>query len=396
MNYYTRLVFPVESLGGYGYGVYTIFADPPEEEVAGAATATEVSGGWVLENDGIKVQIDAASGAVHSLVDKAHGTELADAANPMTEIEFIVEEPRGGSAWELGKLGPASKPEIKEVRGTASGPYIARVEVDWRVSESEFTTTYEVRHEDPTLYMELNGFWVERGDAKKGIPSIKMAFPSTLAETKPCYEIPFGALERTEHNGIEVPALRWAAVTGQVDGGAAGLLLLNDAKHGHSLTDGVLRVTLLRSTYEPDPAPEIGLKTMSLAVRPYAGELDPAEATRKAIAFNNDLRVVGTDDHEGDLPMAMDGLSVSSGTAVVSGFKKADDDDAFVIRLIEYAGRDAEAELTLNETVFGKISRVETVDIMERPGGNGEASSEGNTVNVRVPAYGIISLKVWL
>jgi len=396
MNYYTRLVFPVEPLTGFGYGVYTIFADPPEEEVEGAATATEVSSGWVLQNDGIKVQIDSASGAVHSLIDKAHGTELANARTPMGQIEFVVEEPCGGSAWELGKLGPASKPEIKDVRGTASGPYIARVDVDWQVAESTFTTTYEVRHGDPTLYMELNGFWAERGDETKGIPSIKMAFASGLADPRPCYEIPFGALERAEHDGIEVPALRWAAVTGQADGGTAGLLLLNNAKHGHSLTDGVLRVTLLRSTYDPDPAPEIGLKTMALALRPYSGDLDPAEATRKAIAFNNDLRVVGTEDHAGDLPMAMDGLSVASGTAVVSGFKKADGQDAFVIRLIEYAGQDAQAELVFNETVFGKVKKVETVDLMERPGGCGAANSDGNTVNVQVPAHGIASVMVWL
>ncbi len=193
---------------------------------------------------------------------------------------------------------------------------------------------------------------------------------------------------------MEVPALRWAAISGQVDGNAAGLLLLNDAKHGHSVTDGVLRVTLLRSTYEPDPAPEVGLKTMALALRPFAGELDTADATRKAIAFNNELRVVGTEDHDGDLPMAMEGLSVSSGTAVVNGFKKADDEDAFVIRLIEYAGQDAEAELTFNEAVFGEISKVETVDIMERPGGKGEANASGNTVSVRVPAYGFTSVKI--
>jgi len=396
MNYYTRLVFPVEPLAGLGYGVYTIFAEPPEEEVTGAATATEVPDGWVLQNDGIKVQIDSGSGAVHSLVDKAHGTELADAANPMTGIEYIVEAPRGGSAWEIGELGQAAKPEIKELRGTASGPYIARVEVDWQVSESTFTTTYEVRHGDPTLYMELNGFWVERGDEKKGVPSIKMTFPSSLADSTPCYEIPFGALERAEHNGIEVPALRWAAVTGEGENGRAGLLLLNDAKHGHSLTDGVLRLTLLRSTYEPDPAPEVGLKTMALALRPYAGELDAAGASRAAIAFNNELRVVGTDDHEGDLPMSMDGLSVTAGTAVVSGFKKADDEDALVIRLIEYAGQDADVELVFNETVFGKVTKVETVDLMERPGGGGEARADGNTAQVQVPAYGIATVKVWL
>ena len=94
--------------------------------------------------------------------------------------------------------------------------------------------------------------------------------------------------------------------------------------------------------------------------------------------------------------MSMDGLSVTAGTAVVSGFKKADDEDALVIRLIEYAGQDADVELVFNETVFGKVTKVETVDLMERPGGGGEARADGNTAQVQVPAYGIATVKVWL
>ena len=83
MNYYTRLLFPVEPLSGFGYGMYTIFAEGPKEQVEGAVTATELAEcGWVMENDLLKVQVKSATGAVHSIVDKANGTELADAANP--------------------------------------------------------------------------------------------------------------------------------------------------------------------------------------------------------------------------------------------------------------------------------------------------------------------------
>ncbi len=157
---------------------------------------------FVLENEAIKVQINSDTGAVHSLIDKTTDTDLADPENPLGAIEFQIENPKGSNAWEIGKLGPASAPEIKEVRNSASGPYIARVEVDWQVSESGFTTTYEVRHGDPTLYIKLDGFWTERGDKEKGAPHLKMAFPSRLTEPTPCYEVPFGALEQpSSHRG---------------------------------------------------------------------------------------------------------------------------------------------------------------------------------------------------
>ncbi|MFQ6096557.1 MAG: glycoside hydrolase family 38 C-terminal domain-containing protein, partial [Armatimonadota bacterium] len=82
--------------------------------------------------------------------------------------------------------------------------------------------------------------------------------PLALDEPVARYEVPFGAVDRAEHNGMEVPALRWAQVRGRIGDARAGALLLNDCKNGHSLTDNVLRIGLIRGTYDPDPMPEIG------------------------------------------------------------------------------------------------------------------------------------------
>lgn len=73
------------------------------------------------------------------------------------------------------------------------------------------------------------------------------------------------------NNGEEVPALQWAQVTGKIGGKVAGCLVANDCKYEHSLQDSTLRVTLVRSSYDPDPLPEIGPQGVKLARMPIAG-----------------------------------------------------------------------------------------------------------------------------
>ena len=375
-----RIVFPIEPLGGAGYGMYTLLPEACEKPVRGAATISPIPGGgarnqsplnrgWILENDLVRVQVSARTGAVHSLVEKKSGLDLVDPEHPAGAMEFEWERYNASSAWTASDSGPATTPQVLSVRpcGGAAGPYVARVAVQWKFLDSEFTTHYELRRGDPNLYIDIDGIWRQWGSQAKGIPALSVAFPLTVENAVPRYEVPFGSLERTRHDGLDVPALRWARVSGTIGRSKAGCLLLNDCKHGHSLTANVLRLHLIRGTDVPDPMPEMGEHKMRLALRPFAGTLSPAEAGRAAAALVHPLRVVGTDVHEGALPTALDAVTVSGPGVAVSAVKKAEGADALVVRLIECNGRSAGATIHLDKTVFGAIKKAHLADLMERP-----------------------------
>jgi len=402
---YVRLAFPIEAVGAFGYGVHTLLTRPSDAELPGAVKLTRLctepanydplGSGWILENDLTRAHVGSHTGAVHSLLDKKSGMDVVDPADPIGALEFGIERPHGGTAWVHADWGRFQRPVIERTRTSASGPYIARVSVDWHINESKFTTTYEMRHGDPNLYISLEGLWLERGSEEKGVPSLKMTFPLNLKNPVPRYEIPFGSLERTRHNGLEVPAFRWAQVTGDLGDGKAGLLLMNDCKNGHSLTGNVLRLSLIRSTCDPDLIPEIGEHKIGLALRPYSGEMPAADATRAAQAFNHPLRVVGTDIHKGNLPKSMAPFSVGPKNVVVSAFKKAESDNALVVRLIETAGRRATARVKFDEACFGTVRSAVEADLMERPMKESSAKiMAGNVVKVTIPARGFATVLV--
>ena len=208
------------------------------------------------------------------------------------------------------------------LRRTLTGPYKASIEVDLRIHESTFTLTYELRAGDPKLYLHFKGVWFQRGTRETGIPTLRFAFPLALTEAKGRYEIPFGAVDRSLNRGEEVPALQWAQVTGQSDGKPAGCLLLNDSKYGHALDGSTLRLTLIRSSYDPDILPEIGQHEVHVALQPLAAEMPVAEAIHIGNEFNHALRVIGTDIHKGELPMNGQFVEVAPDTVILSAIKK--------------------------------------------------------------------------
>ena len=191
----------------------------------------------------------------------------------------------------------------------------------------------------------------------------------------------------------EVPALQWAQVTGALGEAKAGLLLVNDCKHGHSLDGSVLRLTLIRSSYDPDPLPEIGHHEAHLALRPFGGDLSLLEAIDRGNALNHPLKVVSTDWHEGTLPGTGQFLSVGPGSACLSGLKKAEDAEALVVRLYNPTRRKVAAKVGL--ALEGRaVTGAQTVDLMERPARGGQPKRTANTVSAELGANSLNSLVV--
>ena len=344
-----------------------------------------------LENDFLRMEIDPTTGGISRLIEKASGMAIVTDA-PL--LEYAVERPHGMTAWSIDNTGPTEYPQVTKMERTLTGPHKAALAVTATIHESELTVTYELRAGDPRLYLHIAGTWFQRGTPQTGVPALSLALPMPLQHARARYEAPFGAVDRDLHDGEEVPALEWAQVTGNLDGQSAGCLLCNDSKHGHSLDGNTLRLTLIRSSYDPDILPEIGQHEIHLTVQPFTGELPVADAARSARDLNHALRVVGTDIHAGPLPMDAQFVSVEPANVVVSTLKQAEAGDGVVLRLYETAGLDTTATVTVNADLLGKIASVEAVDLLERPAGPSSVSLTGNAIRATVPAHGITSIKI--
>jgi alpha-mannosidase len=418
----TQVPAQTVNTGGYWGHDFVTVAFPVKVPALGYATATvvEVAGGEAasgvshigrthhcsyskherepegLENAFLRMEVDMVTGGIRSLADKRSGAILIAPERPAPVLEYGVEVPHGMTAWLVDHQGAVEYAQLVAVTRRLAGPHKASLDVKLRVKESDFTLTYEVRADDPHLYLHLAGTWFQRGTPQTGIPVLRMAFPFALDGARGRYEIPFGAIDRPHNRGQEVPALQWAQVTGRAGGRRAGCLVLNDSKYGHSLDGSTLRVSLIRSSYDPDPLPEIGQHEVHVALRPFAGALPVSAAARAGRALNHALRVMGTDVHAGRLPAGAGLVSVSPANAVLHCLKKAEQGDALVLILAEPDGKATRATVDLNARLLGRVREAVEVDLLERPVVRSSARVRGNRVSVRLPARGIASVLVRL
>ncbi len=407
---FAKLAFAA-TVPGYGYASYALVqgtesAAPegvwqlgPEHHCAYMRQERSPEG---LENKLVRIEIDPSTGGIRSLLDKRTGSKIVAPATPAAPLEYRVERPHSMTAWLIDHAGPVQEPTLVALTRRQKGPHIASLELKYKIKESDMTLVYELHADDPLLRIRIAGTWFQRGTPEIGVPTLSFALPVALREGACVCEIPFGSIERTnlpypEH---EIPALRWAMVRGLDGGKRRGCLLINDCKHGHSFIDGVLRLTLIRASYDPDPLPEIGAHLLELGVMPCGGDFSESDAIKAARVLTHPLRLVGTDIHKGKLPASGKFLSVSTGDAIVSGIKKHEEEDALVVHCFNPTGKKTELAVRLGPQANGTVSSCEEVDAMERPLAGSNTRKTGKTAQgsraAAIPPRGIISLAATL
>jgi alpha-mannosidase len=391
---YVDVVFPA-SVSALGYAAYLLEerTSPP----SGASPAAPVKvdeEALAFENERLAVRFDRMTGGIVQLVDKPSDVDVARPGDPLGLLELVVERPRDMSAWAIGDTMSRTRPLPVRSLTVESNRYAATLVVKTRVRDSDLTLRYSLRAGEPWVTVEVEANWLERGGPETGTPQLRIVLPTRLEGVSARYEIPYGSIVRSLAKGEEVPALRYADAFGTVTGRPAGLLLLNDGKHGHSLDGSTLALTLLRSSYEPDPLPEIAAHTMRMALVPHGGTLSTADMTRLGAAFNHPLQVVSTDVHPGRLAPVVSGLAAVTPTDVlVTAVKKSEADGSVVFRLLETAGRASTVRLALGP-LLGVPAAAEEVDLLERPLAKGTARLGSGAVSVDLPAYGVASVRV--
>ncbi len=346
-----------------------------------------------LENEHLSLEVDPNGGGIRRLAHVPSGVVLVEGAASI--LQYAVERARPMSAWEIEHTGAAAAPVVTKIERLAAGPYVASLAVSMRVAASELRLVYELRAGDPRLHLRLQAVWLERGSRDAGTPVLRLALPLAFAgaEARPraVYEIPFGALERSLARGEEVPALRWAAVEAGPRGRRIACVLYNDCKHGHSFRDGILALTLIRGSFEPDPLPEIGQHEVRCGLACVAGSLDCAAVARSAAAFDTELAVVSTASRPGRLPPSSSFLRVEG--AVLSGLKRSEDGEALILRFCNPAEQETVARVE-PAPLLGRIRSAEQVDLLERR--LAAAAVDGGSVSIRVPGRGLASLRIVL
>ncbi|MEI6914963.1 MAG: glycoside hydrolase family 38 C-terminal domain-containing protein [Armatimonadota bacterium] len=401
---FTTLAFPVKDVPAVGYRVYAIdeIANPPEAQGASAgnmigsvygAEFVNPSSDKVIENEYLRVELDFPSGAIKSLIDKETGFDYVPKGKLLGLLEIYKEAPHGMTAWVIGQA-PEVTPLVSgaHMQVVHRGPHRVSVKATRTYNQSSITLEIGLDSGSRSVDFHLKTRWVEIGTPSTGVPMLRAAFPLNVSNGIPTYEIPFGSQERPQ-SGQEIPALKWADLSGETDLGTMGATLVNDSKYGHQTCDNTLRLTLLRSSYDPDPLPEVADHDIRFAIVTHKGACSAVDATQAGENFNQPLTLVNIPVQQGSLPVEHSFVEVLTPSVFVSSVKKAEGSDAVVIRMFEAEGKTVDARIRIRNIIKPDAKAVET-DVLERPLSTNTARVEGDVLAVSVPAFGQATVKI--
>lgn len=397
-----RVAFVARDVPALGHAVYHI---RPLRKSATAPAAPQQTP--VLKNEFYRLKLDPVTGAISKLtVNDGNWEALSGPGN------VVAMETDKGDFWELYRPLDANCHIARTERhapprpGTATfstGQAEALGAVTAGPVMSKFTVThpFNAKGRFQTTVRLYAG--VRRIEIQTKILNYdtdvryRVLFPTTIQKGSAIHEIPFGAIERPD--GIEFPAQNWI----DWGDGKKGVALLNRGLPGNNVADGVMMLSLMRSTrikaygfgggYEPGMDSDSGLEmgkelTFDYALVPHSQDWRQATIYRDGLEFNNPLITLTTASHPGVLQNRWGFLEITSSNVVVSALKPGEDDSA-VLRIYEATGQPVDgAKITLS----AHIASAEEVNLMEYP--VRKLNPSNDTVRLALKPFEIKTIKL--
>jgi alpha-mannosidase len=324
---------------------------------------------WVMENEFLRVTVDSNTGDLSSVFDKTNQREVLSGAG--NQLQAFQDSGQYWDAWNIDPnyaQHPLPPTILKSIQWLEQGAVQSRLQVVRQLGESEFCQDYILSAGVPLLKIATTVHWQESHVL------VKAAFPLNIEADFATYEIPCGAIRRptnpqtpAEKAKWEVPALRWADLTGETNEFVYGVSLLNDCKYGYDSQANQLRLTLLRSPNWPNPEADRGFHEFTYALYPHAGSWESAHTVKRGYEFNIPLQVIVnphcSNNSEFSNTDKMSFLDLSADNLILMAFKQAEDDSQqLILRCYECQGDTAELFL---QSDIG-LNLEDTVDLLER------------------------------
>ncbi len=339
-----------------------------------------------MENERLRVVFDRL-GRVSRVFDKLAGRDVLQPGRPGNR--FILYEDKTAvseSAWDID-IFYKEKPletdgRLVSARVIERGPVRSVVRFKRAIGRSFITQDVILCAGSCRLDFETN---VEWGDEKDVL--LKVSFPVNVRSEKARYEIQFGSVERPTHWNrpedfarFEVPAQKWA----DLSEGDYGVALLNDSKYGYDTFGNVISLSLLRAAKSPDVNADVNrTHSFTYSIFPHTGSFTNG-VVRAGYELNMPAAVSVVKAGPGRLAPRSSAMAISGDNVIIETVKKAEDDDAVIVRLYEAHG-------CRGRRIFScalPVRRVMEVDLMEReektlPSRNGRVAMDFRPFQIR-------------
>lgn len=365
---YLKMLLKV-NIPGCGYSTYTMSEDENYESIKSFPLDARVHKPieYILENDYIKVIFDAVDASILSMIDKKAGAEMIDPYSPAGVFRFIQEDDREGmTAWMVGRyMNIENLIENVRIQKIYSIPGQIRqaIQIEIPFKSSTLKAVISLDYNSPVLRYNVECDWHEVGKPGNGIPQLGFYIPLAYTCSNYKYDIPFGVIERPEMD-MDLPGNSWVLGNKDINEGKS-VMLVTSSKYGFRCLDDALSVTLIRSSYDPDPYPELGIHKFSFALCLTENKKN-CDLIEEAYRFNHPLNVLSAIPHSGSQELSKSLLSLKEGNITVSAIKQPEESDhnnMVILRVYETEGLTAKASIEFSN----KPVKAYFIDLNERP-----------------------------
>lgn len=293
----------------------------------------------VLENAWVRYEF-SAEGTLSRLFDKETEREVLVPEQGGNVLTLYEDRPNQYDAWDVDFFYEGQRLEqarlISHLRHPG-GPLCETLVLEFAIGQSIIKQTVTLASHSKRLDFATSVDWHERHKM------LRVSFAVDVHARWFNSDIQYGYVERPTHRNTSWDSARFETVAHRyvdLSDSGYGVALLNDCKYGHKVLDNLLDLNLLRAPTYPDPRADQGQHTFTYSLLPHTGTLVESSVMTEAACLNGPL--LSFEGYEGNLlvPCRIESTGVS-----LEVIKKAEKEDALVIRLVETLGRHSTCRL---------------------------------------------------
>jgi len=352
----------------------------------------------ILENSKLRVEF-SRDGLLKRIFDKEERREVIADHDQANRLLLFRDVPVENDAWNIDPYYREEAPErskLISLQVKETGALCVSLLQESTISKSKITQ--EIRLYKDSRLIEFK----TRVDWREDQRLLKTRFPLDIHSEHARFDVQFGNISRPtfkntswEQAKYEVFAHKWVDLSEH----GYGVALLNNCKYGHNVYDNIIELTLLRSPIDPDPLRDRGTHSFTYALYPHRGDFREGGVVPAAYFLNFPVMHLATEGagEETSRATSLEDkplFSVDAPNVVLETVKRAESQEAIILRLYESFGRRGSATL---HTPF-RVNQARETDLLENDLADlaVNRTEEGSRVRFSIKPYEIKTLKLAL
>lgn len=337
-----------------------------------------------LETPFYRIKLDE-NGLFTEIYDKENDRQVLQAGKQGNLFRMYEDKPIYYDNWDIDiyyteKYWDAD--QIERLEWTEVGILRATLEIDRKISNSVIKQKIYFYANSRRIDFETYVDWKEHQHL------LKVHFPLNVHTDEATFEIQFGNITRKVHTNTSWDVARFESSGHKwvdLSEGHYGVSLLNDCKYGHSIKDGNMAITLIKSGIEPNPMTDYEEHYFTYALYPHAENWRDGGTAQEAYKLNQPAYAI-----KGGKPGNKNSLvSIDKKNIIIETIKEAEDGNGIIVRMYECENALTKAHVSLGI----KASSITECNLIEEEEEIPVALS-GDGFDIEIKPYEIKTFKI--